>query len=29
MIYSVRIDAQAGKLSDADRTKIVDSIQVK
>nr|WTB31688.1 hypothetical protein OG781_21305 [Streptomyces sp. NBC_00830] len=28
-IYSVRIDAQAGKLSDADRTKIVDSIQVK
>lgn len=28
-IYSVRIDAQAGKLSDADRTKIVDSIEVK
>ncbi|MCM2413671.1 hypothetical protein [Streptomyces sp. RKAG290] len=28
-IYSVRIDAQAGKLSDADRTKIVDSIKVK
>ncbi|MFG3139887.1 hypothetical protein ACGFZA_27235 [Streptomyces sp. NPDC048211] len=28
-IYSVRIDAQEGKLSDADRTKIVDSIQVK
>ncbi|WLQ42684.1 hypothetical protein P8A22_23750 [Streptomyces laculatispora] len=28
-IYSVRIDAQAGKLSDADRSKIVDSIEVK
>ncbi|MGW2589946.1 hypothetical protein ACWCXC_06680 [Streptomyces sp. NPDC001515] len=28
-IYSVRIDAQEGKLTDADRTKIVDSIQVK
>ncbi|WP_406096250.1 hypothetical protein [Streptomyces sp. NBC_01013] len=28
-IYSVRIDAQEGKLSETDRTKIVDSIQVK
>ncbi|WP_285564933.1 hypothetical protein [Streptomyces sp. RTGN2] len=28
-IYSVRIDAQEGKLTEADRTKIVDSIQVK